>query len=244
MLLAPWVLGAQQARPGASVVWARTVTPEFARESVVFTRAYSACPDETGARLAVEHGRFPHAIKGDEPGIPDYFGAGAGITVLTAASGDGDDSPFHRSVRVPLAIRWPGRLAPRVVNDLLISHVDVLPTLLGLAGIAAPEGMQGRDLSVRLVRNGAALPDSVFAEGRMGTTAEWRMLLRGFDKLIWDSRDQVTGLFNLADDPEEGINLAGKRQHQLTQDSMWALAEQWMRHVGDGRDPSGLRLRR
>jgi hypothetical protein len=70
------------------------------------------------------------------------------------------------------------------------------------------------------------------------------MVLRGFDKIVWNLRDEVTGLYNLADDPQESINLAGQRQHALTQDSMMALARQWMLRLGDGMDSSGLRLRR
>ncbi len=250
LLFAPGLLCAQVPRPSLSILWttARSVPAEFARESVVFTRAYAGCPDAGRARGVVERGRFPHAWRSNDPVASDYFPAppagGATVTILTAGSGDGEDSPFDRSLRVPLAIRWPGRLAPRVITDVLASHADVFPTLLGLAGLAPPAGLQGRDLSARLLTGRGPLPDSVYAQGRIGTTAEWRMVLRGFDKIIWNLRDEVTGLYNLADDPGEMINLAGRRQHRLTQDSMWALAQQWMRRLGDGMDPSGLRLQR
>jgi hypothetical protein len=45
------------------------------------------------------------------------------------------------------------------------------------------------------------------------------------------------------DDPAEENDLAHDREHELTRDSMLALARQWMRKLGDGLDPSGLRLR-
>ena len=93
------------------------------------------------------------------------------ITVLTAESGNGEDSPFQRSVLVPLAIRWPGKLKPRVADEMLVSHADVLPTLLAFLGVAPPEGLQGRDLS-KLIQSGAGeVPDSVYAEGRLGLPA-------------------------------------------------------------------------
>lgn len=246
LLLAPLVLRAQDTRPSLSITWiaSRNLPPEFARESVVFSRAYAGCPDADRAHSVVERSRFPHALHPNDPAAADFFGNGASITVLTAASGDGGDSPFNSSVHVPLAIRWPGRLAPRVESELLISHVDILPTLLGLAGIPAPAGLQGRNHAGRLLNRRGPLPDSVYAQGRVGTTAEWRMVLRGFDKIIWNLRDEVTGLYNLADDPNEKVNLAGQRPHSLMQDSMWALARQWMQRLEDGMDSSGLRLRR
>jgi arylsulfatase A-like enzyme len=165
------------------------------------------------------------------------------ITVLTAESGNDQDSPFERSVRVPLAIRWPGNLKPRVADELLISHADVLPTLLAWLGIAPPEGLQGRNLSGVIQTGQGELPDSVYVEGRLGLPGEFRLVVRGYDKLVIHPREEATSLYNLVDDPAEETDLAHDREHELTRDSMLALARQWMRKLGDGLDPSGLRLR-
>ena len=165
------------------------------------------------------------------------------ITVLTAESGNSEDSPSQASVHVPLAIRWPGKLKPRVADELLVSHADVLPTVLAWLGIAAPEGLQGRDLS-KLIQSGEGeVPDSVYAEGRLGLPGEWRMVIRGFDKLVIRPAEEATRLYNLVDDPAEENDLAHDREHELTRDSMLALSRQWMRKLGDGVDASGLRLR-
>jgi len=168
---------------------------------------------------------------------------GETITVLTAESGNGEDSPSQRSVLAPLAIRWPGKLKPRIADELLISHVDLLPTLLALLNIAAPDGLQGRDLSSQILRGQGEMPDSVYAEGRLDQPGEWRMLVRGYDKLVIRPREDATRLYNLADDPGEETDLAHDREHELTRDSMLALMRQWMRKLGDGMDPSGLRIR-
>lgn len=54
---------------------------------------------------------------------------------------------YEPSVRVPLIMRWPGRLpAGRRVHDL-VELVDVLPTVLGLLDVPAPPGLHGIDLS-------------------------------------------------------------------------------------------------
>lgn len=52
------------------------------------------------------------------------------------------DEPY---VRVPLVIRWPGRLAPaRLAGD--VSSIDVFPTLLGLLGAPPCPAWDGRDV--------------------------------------------------------------------------------------------------
>jgi arylsulfatase A-like enzyme len=251
ILLAPFALVAQTARPRVEIDWIQgsTVPEEFARQSVVFPRAYSCCPAAGLAKKALETGRFPHAARPGDPSIATLLGPGGSdsetITVLTAESGNGEDSPFQRSVRVPLAIRWPGKLTPRLAGELLVSHADVLPTLFAFIGMAAPVGLQGRDLSTLIQPrlNQRDVPDSVYAEGRLGLPGEWRMVVRGYDKLVIRPQEDATRLYNLADDPREENDLAHDREHELTRDSMLALAQQWMRKLGDGIDPSGLRLR-
>ncbi len=249
ILLAPLALVAQSTRPRVEITWIKgnVVPEEFARESVVFPRAYTCCPAAGLAKKALETGRFPHAARPNDPSIATLFGSGATgsetITVLTAESGNGEDSPFQKSVLVPLAIRWPGKLTPRLAGELLVSHADVLPTLLAFLGIAPPEGLQGRDLSKLITTGAGEVPDSVYAEGRLGLPGEWRMVIRGYDKLVIRPREEATRLYNLADDPDEKNDLAHDREHELTRDSMLALAQQWMRKLGDGIDPSGLRLR-
>jgi arylsulfatase A-like enzyme len=251
ILLAPLALAGQSPRPRVQIVWINTpvVPEEFARDSVVFPRAYVACPAQGLSRRALETGRFPHAARPQDRSLIDLAGTsepavGAeAITILTAESGDGQNSPSQKSVQVPLAIRWPGILKPRVADDLLISHVDVLPTLLAWLKVIPPEGLQGRDLSMLILGGQGDPPDSVYAEGRLGLPGEWRMLVRGYDKLIIRPREEATRLYSLAEDPGEENDLAHDRAHELTRDSMLALARQWMQKLGDGMDPSGLRIR-
>jgi arylsulfatase A-like enzyme len=130
------------------------------------------------------------------------------------------------------------------MNGVLSSLVDVLPTLLILAGIPRPEGIQGRDLSAQALGRSAEVPDSVYAEGALDEPGEWRAVIRGFDKLLWNLKEEVTGLYNLADDPTEEHDVKDDHDHRLTRDSLWALAKQWMERSEDGRDTHGLRTRR
>jgi len=52
--------------------------------------------------------------------------------------------PYDSGLRVPLIIRWPGRIKPGSVNEELVSLMDLAPTMLTIAGLEAPRTMQGR----------------------------------------------------------------------------------------------------
>ncbi|MBN1492497.1 MAG: sulfatase-like hydrolase/transferase, partial [Phycisphaerae bacterium] len=51
---------------------------------------------------------------------------------------------YDSGIRVPLLVRWPGVLQPGSVREDLVSFVDFAPTVLALAGVAAPAHMQGQ----------------------------------------------------------------------------------------------------
>jgi arylsulfatase len=53
---------------------------------------------------------------------------------------------YEGLVRVPLIFSWPGHFPQGLVSDALVELTDVAPTLLDLAGVAAPDRMQGRSL--------------------------------------------------------------------------------------------------
>ncbi|GIW89384.1 MAG: N-acetylglucosamine-6-sulfatase [Isosphaeraceae bacterium] len=53
---------------------------------------------------------------------------------------------FEESLRTPLLVRWPGRVKAGSVNADLTSVIDLAPTFLEAAGVAVPEGVQGRSL--------------------------------------------------------------------------------------------------
>jgi arylsulfatase A-like enzyme len=146
---------------------------------------------------------------------------------------DGNEVAFEESVRIPLAIRYPPKLKPDARD--LASQVDIMPTILTLCGMEIPEGVQGQDLF------GKSPPEVVFAEGEFQEA--WRMLVRGYDKIIATPKAEITHLFNLADDPYELTNLVHDPAQKLKLASLKAQLQAQMKKLGDGMDPSGLRKR-
>ncbi len=53
---------------------------------------------------------------------------------------------FEESLRTPFVVRWPGVVKAGTTTDRLVSLLDVAQTLLDVAGVPAPERMQGRSL--------------------------------------------------------------------------------------------------
>ena len=91
----------------------------------------------------------------DEAGIADD-------TILVFSSDHGDmlgshrmshkQEPFEESINIPFIVRYP-RSAPKgAVTDALITPIDMMPTLLALAGAPCPKSVEG--ISVADAANG------------------------------------------------------------------------------------------
>jgi len=53
---------------------------------------------------------------------------------------------YEESFRMPLMVRWPGKVEPGAVNADLVSNLDFAETFLDIAGVEIPGDMQGRSL--------------------------------------------------------------------------------------------------
>lgn len=85
-----------------------------------------------------------------------------GRDILVAFSSDhGGQWPFGKwnlydaGIRVPLIVAWPGRIAPGARTPAMVSWVDLLPTLIELAGGSPPGGIDGRSFA-SVLRDGSA----------------------------------------------------------------------------------------
>ena len=58
----------------------------------------------------------------------------------------GKRSCYEGGVRVPLIVKWPGRLAPNQTVGTLVSTVDLLPTFRFVAGLAPDSALPGSSL--------------------------------------------------------------------------------------------------
>ena len=117
---------------------------------------------------------------------------------------------YEELLRIPMIIRAPGVPPSRIV-DGPASHVDLAPTVLELLGVPVPESFQGRSLASRIRGVPGFRIPPVLSETRYEPEAP-QLALRGEQwKLIRHPASGRLELYDLAADPGEQVDLAGKR---------------------------------
>ncbi|MCP4836341.1 MAG: sulfatase-like hydrolase/transferase [Phycisphaera sp.] len=114
----------------------------------------------------------------------------------------GKQNLYEHSMRSPLVIAGPGFDHGGIRDDFAFLH-DLAPTILGRAGIDAPESMDGRDLSTSTGRDGVLTRYK--DDQRAWREDRW--------KIAWYPRIDHWQLFDLTNDPEETTNLATDPEH-------------------------------
>lgn len=117
---------------------------------------------------------------------------------------------YEDQIRVPLLVRIPGQSAPRRV-DTLVSLVDLMPTLLELAGAPPPDDVEGRSL-VPLLRGS---PRTGRARPVLASAVKWKPEVHAIRddryKLVVDRHSGQARLFDLIADPHENRDLVHER---------------------------------
>lgn len=114
---------------------------------------------------------------------------------------------------VPLVVRAPGGVEGLRI-DHLVQHVDVLPTILDFAGLAAPTDHDGRSLRAEIVgsrpsRSGVLATSYMAYEGREGIAVE----VDGWKVIEPLSQNFLSGrvLYDTSSDAAESVNKAEDR---------------------------------
>lgn len=130
-------------------------------------------------------------------------------------------SPHESSIHIPLLAQGPGFNQSRMVREL-VSMIDVTPTLLDAAGVKAPSSMMGRSVMPLLndpaARKGwrqeAFIQISQSMVARALRTDQWTYCVA--DPSMTGEHPYSKSyveyqMYNLASDPHQLVNLAGRR---------------------------------
>jgi choline-sulfatase len=138
------------------------------------------------------------------------------IVIFTSDHGDllGDFGSYFKcnflqgSVRVPLIVSLPG--GPRGARrKQLVGLQDILPTLAALSGCPIDQEVQGLDLTPALHDEKAPVRD-VFYGQCLDAPRQLAMVFDGRWKYCYAQEGSTEELYDLAEDPQEMANLAGR----------------------------------
>jgi arylsulfatase A-like enzyme len=130
---------------------------------------------------------------------------------------------YESSARVPLLLRAPGRLPAGKVSDAVLDNTTVMPTLLDLAGLPVPAGVQAKSLAP-LMRGEGPAPEAAYSylADKMVRQGDWKII-----RPLGRSRSGVPELYNVTRDPDEQTNLYGKPEAAAAQAKLTTLMEAW-----------------
>jgi hypothetical protein len=145
----------------------------------------------------------------------------------------GKGSPYEGGLRVPLLIVWPGHVAAGAIQDTPAASIDVLPTVVDLAGLRAPPDLDGRSLVPLLTGGGRFERDALYwhyPHYHPGGARPYGAVRAGDLKLIEHYEDGHLELFDLASDPGETANVANQRPAEAA--ALHRRLEAWRRETG------------
>jgi len=121
---------------------------------------------------------------------------------------------YDELLHIPLIVRWPERIPAGVEVDATVRHIDVAPTVCGLAGVEPGNKFQGLDLSP-MWQTGATPEDlPVFAEGYFWSPEKRFARIADGKKTIAYTASKRVEIFDLESDPAESVDIAGRDQAQ------------------------------
>jgi arylsulfatase A-like enzyme len=149
--------------------------------------------------------------------------------------------PFDESVRVPMLVRWPKGLGTRPQTFTApINSEDIMPTLLGLAGVAVPPSCEGLDYS-GLMRGGKNPGDDATVILCAAPFGEWERRVGGreYRGVRTDRYTYVRDLnapwllFDNQTDPYQTNNLVGSPAHAELENRLDTLLARKLKERGD-----------
>jgi arylsulfatase A-like enzyme len=164
------------------------------------------------------------ADQGLAGGHSGFWGMGDHTRPLTA---------FDWTTHIPLIFRYPGHVPAGQESDLLLSNIDLLPTLLDYLGLSWSDRQQPRPpgRSYARVLRGEPFSDSdaavffEFENVRAIRTDHWKYIER--------FRQSPCELYDLQADPAELANLADNPQYAAIRRQLAERLHAWFARVAD-----------
>ncbi len=121
---------------------------------------------------------------------------------------------FEGGIHVPFFMKWPSALPKGMTYDAPISHFDIFATAAAAADIPIPDDriIDGVNLLPYLKGEKQGRPHDVL----FWKSGHYKTVLAGDWKLQVTERPKKDWLYNMAEDPTEQVNLAGKNPQKVS----------------------------
>lgn len=181
------------------------------------------------------------------------------IVVFTSDHGDnlashrqyGKLLPYEESIAVPFIMRYPKKIPQGTISECLLSPVDIMPTLLGLAGLHCPK-VDGMDLSQAAVGEGEEMQEAVLLMRLVWLCTNWITNAsgpwRGVRTKRWtyarksDTREPWM-LFDNDTDPQQMHNLVSDPDYAHILRRLDKKTDELLLRAGDPEDPIEIATR-
>jgi arylsulfatase A-like enzyme len=174
-------------------------------------------------------------------------------TMMGSHGFGGKRLPFDEACRVPFLLRYPEAVTANRESDVLLSSIDLFPTLCGLAGVPVPARCAGADLSAAMRTNATSRGESAFlmhirrASADSHGSGRLAPLFRGvrteqFTYVIAD--DGRWCLYDNSNDPYQLRNLIDDPSWASVLADLDGLVFDWLRDANDPFALDALRLKR
>ena len=123
---------------------------------------------------------------------------------------------YEGGIRVPMIVRWPGRVPAGTVREAPWAFWDFLPTAAAIAGVAAPAGLDGIAMLPLLTAGRAPAREFLYWEfdawdqktGKLRPARLAQAVRTGEWKAVRSKPGAPLELYNLARDPGETKDIA------------------------------------
>jgi arylsulfatase A-like enzyme len=124
----------------------------------------------------------------------------------------GKGETLEGGIRIPFMMQFKGRIPAGTVDERMVIQLDLVPTILTLAGAPLPTSLDGKDLLPFLTAdNKETIHDTFY--WRFGPR---RAIRSGHWKLQWNG-DETPHLYDMTKDPSESTDLAAANPKVVAQ---------------------------
>lgn len=172
------------------------------------------------------------------------------MVIYTADHGDALESHsitnkgaamFQEITNIPFIVKWPGFAPSGCISENMVSHINIVPTMMEAAGIYVPEILEGKSMTAMFENPKISIDEEVFIEftryeidhDGFGGFQPIRCAVSKDYKLVINllSSDE---LYDLKNDPYEMVNLINNPDYNDIRDGLHDKILDWM---NDTRDP-------